>query len=148
MKKLILSILNILCFSFFHFVKVLKFARGDYCLSLTQESKYLCQIHRKNLILARNMPKHQPKLYHWRKSPHPLMEVGDGWFVWLHSCVTWFWMVLPTGCSLSDQHILSPIKPKYNDWFCQIYKDLHKLFGNSKHKFCKFWISNNLCKSL
>ena len=35
-----------------------------------------------------------------------------------------------TGCSLSDQHILSPINPKYNDWFCQIYKDLNKLFVN------------------
>ena len=27
---------------------------------------------------------------------------------------------------LSDQHILSPINPKYDNWFCQIYKDLHK----------------------
>ena len=35
-----------------------------------------------------------------------------------------------TGCSLSDQHILFPINPKYNDWFCQIYKDLNKLFVN------------------
>ena len=26
-----------------------------------------------------------------------------------------------TGCSLSDQHILSPINPKYDNWFCQIY---------------------------
>ena len=32
-----------------------------------------------------------------------------------------------TGCSLSDQHILSPINPKYNVPFCQIYEDLHKL---------------------
>ena len=37
-----------------------------------------------------------------------------------------------TGCSLSDQHILSPINPKYKEWFCQIYEDLHKLFWNSK----------------
>ena len=26
-----------------------------------------------------------------------------------------------TGYFLSDQHILSPINPKYDDWFCQIY---------------------------
>ena len=37
-----------------------------------------------------------------------------------------------TGYSLSNQHILSPINPKYDDWFCQIYEDLHKLFWNSK----------------
>ena len=33
-----------------------------------------------------------------------------------------------TGCSLSDQHILSPINPEYNNRFYQIYEDLHKLF--------------------
>ena len=37
-----------------------------------------------------------------------------------------------TGYFLSDQHILSPINPKYDDWYCQIYKDLHKLFWISK----------------
>ena len=26
--------------------------------------------------------------------------------------------------SLSDQHIVSPMNPKYEDWFCQNYKDL------------------------
>ena len=25
-------------------------------------------------------------------------------------------------------------------YFCQIFEYLHKLFWNSKHKFCKFWI--------
>ena len=30
------------------------------------------------------------------------------------------------GYSLWDQHILSPINPKYHDWFCQIYEDLNK----------------------
>ena len=27
--------------------------------------------------------------------------------------------ILRTGYSLSDQHILPPINPKYDDWFCQ-----------------------------
>ena len=30
---------------------------------------------------------------------------------------------------LSDQHILSPNNPKYDDRFCQIYEDLHTLFS-------------------
>ena len=37
-----------------------------------------------------------------------------------------------TGYSFSDQHILSPFNPKYDDWFCKIYADLQKLFWNSK----------------
>ena len=43
--------------------------------------------------------------------------------------------------SLSDQHIVSPMNPKYEDWFCQIYKDLHKLFWNSNLAKLMFWIS-------
>ena len=95
--------------------------------------------------LARNMLKHQPKLYPWKKYPHPLMEVGDGWFVWPHSCVTWFWMALPTGCSLSDQYIFWPLKPKYNNWFTKIYK---KCFEIQNTSFASFEFQNNLCKSL
>ena len=38
----------------------------------------------------------------------------------------WTIHILRTGYSLSDQHILPPINPKYDDWFCQIYKDIHK----------------------
>jgi hypothetical protein len=30
---------------------------------------------------------------------------------------------VPTGYSLSDQHVLSPINPKFGTWFCQIYKN-------------------------
>ena len=52
-----------------------------------------------------------------------------------------------TGCSLSDKHIFLTINEKYNVWFCQIYEDLHKLFWSSRQKFCKFLISENLCKS-
>ena len=39
-------------------------------------------------------------------------------------------LFISTGCSLSDQHILSPINPEYNNWFYQIYEDLHKFFWN------------------
>ena len=39
-------------------------------------------------------------------------------------------LFISAGCSLSDQHILSPINPEYNNWFCQIYEDLHKFFWN------------------
>ena len=52
-----------------------------------------------------------------------------------------------TGYSLSDQHILSPINPTYDNWFCQIYEDLYKLFWNSKLTKLVFWISENLFKS-
>jgi hypothetical protein len=31
-----------------------------------------------------------------------------------------------TGCTLSDQHIFSPINPKDSHWFFQIYEDLPK----------------------
>ena len=37
-----------------------------------------------------------------------------------------FWAL--TGYSLSDQHILSPFNPKYDNWICQICEDLHELF--------------------
>ena len=40
-----------------------------------------------------------------------------------------------TGCSLSDQHIFSS---KHSDLF------FVRLSSNSKHKFCKFWISEQL----
>ena len=46
-----------------------------------------------------------------------------------------------TGYSLSDQHISSPIKPKYDDLFCQIYKNLHKMFWNTKLAELTLWIS-------
>ena len=43
------------------------------------------------------------------------------------------------GYSLSEQHILTPINPKYNDWFCQI------LQGNNYEIVVKiFHISHNL----
>ena len=55
-----------------------------------------------------------------------------------------------TGYSLSDQHILSPIYPKYDDWFCQIYKDLclvllldSKLFWTVQIILPRFWSSAN-----
>ena len=44
----------------------------------------------------------------------------------------WIQSLFDTGYYLSNQHILSPINPKRDDWFCQIYEDLHKLFWNSK----------------
>ena len=44
-----------------------------------------------------------------------------------------------TGYSLSDQDILSPINPKHDDWFCQIYNDLQKLFWNSKPAKCAYY---------
>ena len=46
--------------------------------------------------------------------------------------------IFSAGCSLSDQHILSQIYPKYNDWICQIYVDLHILsyFGLIGDKIC------------
>ena len=40
--------------------------------------------------------------------------------------------IFGTGYSLSDQYIFAPISPKYDNLFCQIYKDLNKLFWNSK----------------
>ena len=55
-----------------------------------------------------------------------------------------------TGYSISDKHILSTINPKYDFWFSQIYKDLHKFFWNSNLEKLMFWISEicvNLCKS-
>ena len=49
--------------------------------------------------------------------------------------------------SLSEQHILSPINPTYDDWFCKIYEALHKLFYNSKLAKLVFEFQHNLCKS-
>ena len=53
-----------------------------------------------------------------------------------YCCVTfvpnWAKSQNTTVCSLSDQYILSPINSKYNNWICQIFEDLHKLFWNSK----------------
>ena len=49
-----------------------------------------------------------------------------------------------TGYSLSDHNILSPINPTYDDWLCQIYEDLCKLFWNPKLTKLVFWISENL----
>ena len=53
-----------------------------------------------------------------------------------------------TGYSFSDQYIFSPINPKYDDWFCQIYKDLYKLLWEIQNlqNLC-FEFQNNLCKS-
>ena len=45
-------------------------------------------------------------------------------------CLMVFWAL--TGFSLSDQHILSPFNPKYDNWICQIDEDLHTLFWASK----------------
>ena len=73
-----------------------------------------------------------------------------------------------TGCSLSDQLILSPINPKHNKWFSQIYKDLNKFvlkitssihlhyleifrwcrWIELKHKFASFDFQNKFCKFL
>ena len=47
---------------------------------------------------------------------------------------------LSTGCSLSDQHILSSIIPKYDDWH------LLKLFWNQLVQNLSFEFQNNLCK--
>ena len=56
--------------------------------------------------------------------------------------IRWWWFSMVSnhckGYYLSDQHFLSSINPKYNNRICRIDKDLHKLFWNSKHKFCKF----------
>ena len=41
-----------------------------------------------------------------------------------------------TGYSLSNQHNMLPVNPKYDDWFYQIYNDLHKLLWNSKLLCC------------
>ena len=47
---------------------------------------------------------------------------------WSNTLTSYIQFCHRTGCSLSDQHIiLSLINPKYNDPFCQIYEDLHKL---------------------
>ena len=35
----------------------------------------------------------------------------------------------------------APINPKYNDWFCQIYKDLNKLFVNLTKSVLVFWVN-------
>ena len=40
--------------------------------------------------------------------------------------ISWFRPNI-TGYSLSDQYILSPINPKYNDWFCQIYTNCSEI---------------------
>ena len=37
-----------------------------------------------------------------------------------------------TGYSLPNQHIMLPANPKYDNWFHQIYDNLHKLFWDSK----------------
>ena len=57
-----------------------------------------------------------------------------------------YWLLFTafTGCSLSDQHILSPINPKCKDWFFQIYQDLHKF---KQRIFANFEFHNNLYKS-
>ena len=39
-------------------------------------------------------------------------------------------LTISTGYSLSDQHILLPINPKNDDWFCQIFKNLKRLGQN------------------
>ena len=56
--------------------------------------------------------------------------------------------ILITGYSLSDQHIFSLINPNYDDWFCQIYKDLYKLLWEIQNlqNLC-YEFQNNLCKS-
>ena len=42
-----------------------------------------------------------------------------------------------TGYFLSDQHIFSPINPKYDDWFCQIYKRFSQIVLKFKtYKTC------------
>ena len=49
-----------------------------------------------------------------------------------------------TGYSLSDQNILSPIHSKYDDWFCQIYRN----YSNIQNSFASFdFKDSNLCKS-
>ena len=53
-----------------------------------------------------------------------------------------------TGYSLSNRHILSPINPKYDDWYWQIYKDLHKLFWNSKLALLLFLNFRTICLNL
>ena len=50
------------------------------------------------------------------------------WVKKLHKVSFRFWdfnSIINTGCSLTDQHVLSPSNPKYNDWFFQIYEDLN-----------------------
>ena len=49
-----------------------------------------------------------------------------------------------TGYSLSNQYILLPINPEYEEGFYQSYEDLHKLFWNSKLAKLVFWISEQL----
>ena len=41
-----------------------------------------------------------------------------------------------TGYSLSNQHIILPVNPKYDNWLYQIYDDLHKLLWDSKLACC------------
>ena len=56
---------------------------------------------------------------HSTQTPSMLDGIGDAKKYNLKS----YWLLFTTftGCSFSDQHILSPINPKYNDQFCQIY---------------------------
>ena len=53
-----------------------------------------------------------------------------------------------TGYSLSDQHILSPINPKHNDWFSKIFKDLHRLFWNSNTQVLQVLNFRTICVNL
>ena len=53
-----------------------------------------------------------------------------------------------TGYSLSDQHIFSPINPKYDDWFCQIYihyriVKMKKVRCNLGKTICPHLVKNN-----
>ena len=77
---------------------------------------------------------------HSTQTPSMLDGLGDAKKKYIYSLKS-YWLLFTTftGCSLSDQHILSPINPKCNDRFCQIYEDLHKLFWNSN--FTTFWVN-------
>ena len=66
--------------------------------------------------------------------------------------IRWWWFPMVSNhciksCYLSDQQFFSSINPKYNNLFCQIYVDVHKLFWNSNLQVWNFrTICVNLCK--
>ena len=66
--------------------------------------------------------------------------------------IRWWWFSMVSNhciksCYLSDQQFFSSINPKYNNLFCQIYVDVHKLFWNSNLQVWNFrTICVNLCK--
>ena len=74
-------------------------------------------------------------------------------YVWESRKLSWTnsWNYFNTDHTFNDIHLFvhyrlffvrsTPINPKYDDWFCQIYKDLRKLFWNLKLVKLVFWIS-------